>query len=266
MHILIAEHSQELNIRIRDYLIVNGHQSTCVADGITGLHLAATQTFDAAVFNSGLPGISGNQVCELLRSVGRTKLPFILTSTSNQLCDVLQGFKMGADDYLASPFDPSELLARLEAIVRRIARPKARVLEIHDLTYDLDTLSVKRAEQTVTLNPTSLCLLELLMRRSPAVVSRREMLDVVWQGVALNSDTVRSTVHRSYITCMVWDTSWHPGKHRTTEEMASVWDGGYWHALFAASFRSYPAAALSPPAGPNLHSYRYGYPGWQTLA
>jgi DNA-binding response OmpR family regulator len=195
MHILIAEHHQPLSFRIRDYLVINGHQATCVADGITGLHLAATRAYDAVAFNAALPGIDGHQACERLRSAGRTELPFILTSSSHELGDVLHGFKMGADDYLAGPFDPSELLARLKVVARRMARPMARVLEVHDLTYDLDTLNVKRGEQAITLNPTSLHLLELLMRKSPAVVSRKEMLDAVWGGAAPNSDSLRSNVH-----------------------------------------------------------------------
>ncbi|WP_455924576.1 response regulator transcription factor [Pseudomonas putida] len=195
MHILIAEHNQPSSVDIHAWLTTHGHQVTCVADGITGLHLAATQGFDAVVFNAALPGINGHQACERLRSAGRTQLPFVLISPAHELEDVLRGFRMGADDYLAGPFHPCELLARLEAVVRRLARPKARVLEVDDLTYDLDTLNVKRGEQAIALNPTSLHLLELLMRKSPAVVSRKEMLDAVWGGAAPNSDSLRSNVH-----------------------------------------------------------------------
>lgn len=195
MHVLIAEHHQPLRFTLHDFLRSRGHQVTCAADGITALHLAATREYDAVVFNAALPGIGGHQACERLRSAGRTQLPLILTAASHQLCDVLQGFKLGADDYLTGRFDPAELLARLEAIARRMATPRARVLEIHDLSYDLDTLSVKRADQVINLNPTSLHLLELLMRKSPAVVSRKEMLDSVWGGAAPNSDSLRSNVH-----------------------------------------------------------------------
>lgn len=195
MHVLIAEHDTQTRLTIGNYLRLHGHQATCVGDGLTGLHLAVTQPYDALVFNAQLPGIDGYQACERLRGAGRAHLPFVIVAQARDLGEVLRGFKLGADDYLAGPLEPSELVARLTAITRRMARLHTRVLEVHDLTYDLDTLHVRRGEQAIDLNPTSLHLLELLMRKSPAVVSRQEMLDAVWEGAPRSSDTLRSNVH-----------------------------------------------------------------------
>lgn len=195
MHLLIAEENVKALARMSKCLGAAGHQVTRAQDGMIGLHLAAIGNYDAVIFSTTLPGIDGVQACSRLREGGRHDLPIILTSKQEGLPELLHGFKAGADDYLKEPFHLDELMARIKAIIKRMGRNADRVLRTHDLTYDLDTLTVKRSGQCLQLNPMSLLILELFMRKSPAVVTRKELEHLIWQGDEPNGNSLRSNVH-----------------------------------------------------------------------
>ena len=195
MRILIIEDNSDLAANIFDYLEAKGHTLDAAADGVTGLHLAIVNEYDAIVLDIMLPGMNGFEVCKKLREDAEKHTPVLMLTAKDTLNDKLAGFAIGADDYLIKPFELQELEARLLALPRRKAGPMTRTLTVSDLTFDLDTLTVKRQGKTIALTPTGLKILELLMRKSPHVVSRREIEHLLWGDEPPDSDAIRSHLH-----------------------------------------------------------------------
>jgi DNA-binding response OmpR family regulator len=118
-----------------------------------------------------------------------------MLTARDTLNDKLAGFSMGADDYLVKPFELQELEVRLIALQRRGTVATSKKLSVADLSFDVDTLTVKRQDKTITLTPTCLKILELLMRKSPHVVSRKEIETLLWGDEPPDSDAIRSHMH-----------------------------------------------------------------------
>jgi DNA-binding response OmpR family regulator len=194
MRILVIEDNRDILANILDYLALKGYVADCAEDGLTGLHLAATERYDLIVLDVMLPAIDGFDVCRRLREDGKSTTPIIMLTARDTLDDRLQGFSAGADDYLVKPFALSELAARIEAVLRRV-RGRAHKLEVEDLSLDLDTLEAWRAGKLLKLNPTALKILEILMRKSPAIVRRGELETAVWGDDPPDSDSLRSHLH-----------------------------------------------------------------------
>lgn len=195
MRILIIEDNSDLAANIYDFLEARGHTLDAAADGVTGLHLAVVNDYDAIVLDIMLPGINGFDVCKKLRQEANKQTPILMLTARDTLNDKLAGFAIGADDYLIKPFELQELEVRLIALQRRSAGPSTRKLTVGDLNFDMDTLSVKRQDRSITLTPTGLKILELLMRKSPHVVSRREIEHMLWGDEPPDSDAIRSHMH-----------------------------------------------------------------------
>lgn len=195
MNILVVEDNKDIHDNLLEFLELRGHHAVGALDGLSGLHLAASQPFDAIILDIMLPGVDGNQICHSLRTHSRSGVAIVMLSARDELSDRLTGFNVGADDYITKPFAMAEVLARIEAIVARRNRQPNRVLTLHDLRFDLDTLEVSRAGQPLKLNPTNLKLLEVLMRRSPHLVQRRELEEVLWGRDVPSSDSLRSNIH-----------------------------------------------------------------------
>ena len=194
MKILLVEDNCDILANLTDYLELKGYTVDCAQDGMTGMHLAATESYDLAVLDVMMPGIDGFTLCQRLREA-RNNLPVIMLTARDTLNDRLQGFSAGADDYLVKPFELSELAARIEAVLRR-THGASRLLTVADLVYDLDSLEVKRAGKPIKLNPISLKLLEVLMQRSPSVVRREQLEAAVWGDNCPDSDSLRSHIHQ----------------------------------------------------------------------
>jgi DNA-binding response OmpR family regulator len=196
MRILVIEDNRDILANILDYLQLKGYVVDCAQDGLSGLHLAATEHYDLIVLDIMLPGIDGYQVCRRLRDDAGRDTPIIMLTARDALPDRLQGLGAGADDYLVKPFALSELVARIEAILRRTQGSRKRVLQVADLVYDLDTLEASRAGQPLRLNPIGHKLLAILMQRSPAVVRREALEEALWGEDLPESDSLRSHVHQ----------------------------------------------------------------------
>jgi DNA-binding response OmpR family regulator len=196
MRILVIEDNRDILANVLDYLELKGYVVDCAQDGLSGLHLAATQEYDLIVLDIMLPGIDGYQVCKRLREDARRDTPIIMLTARDALADRLQGLSAGADDYLIKPFALSELVARIEAILRRCQGSRKRQLQVADLCYDLDTLEASRAGQPIRLNPIGHKLLAILMQRSPAVVRREALEEALWGDHAPDSDALRSHIHQ----------------------------------------------------------------------
>ena len=195
MHILLVEDNRDLAANVGEFLESRGHAVDYAADGLTGLHLAATHRYDALVLDLGLPGIDGLALCKRLREDARSSVPVLMLTAKDTERDKLAGFEVGTDDYLVKPFSLAELHARLKALARR-AGSSAEVLQVADLSFDVRTLIVRRGGQRVDLTPAGLKLLEKLMRVSPGVLSRQYAERAIWGEDAPDSDAaLRGHIH-----------------------------------------------------------------------
>lgn len=196
MRILVVEDNRDILANVLDYLALKGYSVDCAQDGLSGLHLAATEHYDLIVLDIMLPGMDGYQLCKRLREDARRDTPIIMLTARDALDDRLQGLNAGADDYLLKPFALSELVARIEAILRRSQGSRKRQLQVGELVYDLDTLHISRAGQALKLNPLGLKLLAVLMQKSPAVVRREALEEALWGDDCPDSDSLRSHIHQ----------------------------------------------------------------------
>jgi DNA-binding response OmpR family regulator len=164
-------------------------------DGHQALDLAQEETPDLIVLDVMLPGMDGLETCRRLRQ--ESTVPIIMLTARGQEIDRVLGLEMGADDYLAKPFSFRELLARIRAVFRRMAfeeAPKATQIEIGDVRLDMAAHKVFKRSQELTLTQKEYDLLHTLMSRAGRVVSRAELLDLVW-GVEWLGDTRTLDVH-----------------------------------------------------------------------
>jgi DNA-binding response OmpR family regulator len=196
MRILVVEDNRDILTNVLDYLALKGYSVDCAEDGLSGMHLAVTGHYDLIVLDIMLPGMDGLQFCQKLREDARLDTPIIMLTARDALEDRLRGLKAGADDYLLKPFALSELVARIESILRRSQGGRKRILQIADLVYDLDTLEVSRAGKPLRINPTGMKLLAYLMQKSPTVVRRETLEDILWGDESPDSDSLRSHIHQ----------------------------------------------------------------------
>lgn len=195
MRILIIEDNPDIAANLGDYLDEKGHTVDFAGDGVTGLHLAVVNEFDAIVLDLALPGMDGLEVCRKLREDAGKDTPVLMLTARDRLEDKLAGFETGADDYLVKPFALQEVEVRLDALLRRGRRKTSRELAVGDLNYNLSTLTVNRAGMDIELNPIGLKLLRCLMEASPNVVSRAELEKEVWGEEMPDSDSLRVHIH-----------------------------------------------------------------------
>ncbi|MHC9086339.1 response regulator transcription factor [Luteimonas sp. RIT-PG2_3] len=195
MRLLVVEDNSSLVANLFDFFEARGYVLDAAPDGPTGLHLASTQAYDAIVLDWMLPRLDGREVLRRLRESGHS-VPVLMLTARDELPDKIAGFRAGADDYLTKPFDLPELEVRLEALLSRSrGRPAERILRVADLHYDLSTLDVTRAGRTLHLYPACRRLLEVLMRASPAVVTRDRLEHTLWGEEPPDGDTLRSHVY-----------------------------------------------------------------------
>jgi DNA-binding response OmpR family regulator len=194
--ILLVDDHRDIAGAIIDFLEHRDFAVDYAADGITGLHLAVTNTYDVIVLDLMLPGLDGLAVCRKLREEARVDTPVLMLTARDTLDDKIIGLGAGADDYLVKPFEVRELEARIGTLLRRYRRAVAReTYTVDDLTLDMATLRVTRGGQVLTLTPIGLKLLTVLMRASPRVVTRQQLEREVWGDLLPDSDTLRSHLY-----------------------------------------------------------------------
>jgi DNA-binding response OmpR family regulator len=196
MRILVIEDNRDIAANIHDFLEGKGHIVDAAGDGITGLHLALVNEYEAIVLDLKLPGLDGIEVCRKLRNEARKDTPVLMLTARDTLPDKLMGFESGADDYLVKPFALQELEARLQALSRRgVPGAKSESVQIADLVFNPLTLRVRRAGQDIDLSPIELKILTLLMRESRRVVTRNQIEAEVWGDTPPESDSIRAHIH-----------------------------------------------------------------------
>jgi two-component system OmpR family response regulator len=180
MRILVVEDDEQTAAYMVKGLTESGYVVDRADNGRDGLFLATSSDFDAIVVDRMLPGLDGLSLIQALRAA-RVATPVLILSALGQVDDRVQGLRAGGDDYLTKPFAFSELLARLEALLRRRSAPAVVTrLAVGDLEMDLLGRSVRRAGRAVDLQPREFRLLEYLMRHAGQVVTRTMLLEGVW--------------------------------------------------------------------------------------
>jgi DNA-binding response OmpR family regulator len=175
----------EDDARVADFLLrglsAEGYRVQLARTGPEGLTLARSNELSVLLLDLMLPGLSGLELCQTLRAEGHHVPVLMLTALSNTE-DKVSGLRLGADDYLTKPFAFEELLARIEALLRRgrEQRPRATTLQVADLVLDRERMEVTRAGKLVPLTAKELAFLELLMTAPGRVYSRERILSNVW--------------------------------------------------------------------------------------
>ena len=181
--ILVVEDNRNLATGLRNNLEIEGYEVDVAADGTSGLSLAQSSTPDLIILDLMLPGMDGYRVLRTLREEGMDT-PVLILSARGEETDKVLGFHLGADDYVAKPFGLLELLARVDALLRRAAgRVKNKLagpVAFGDVQVDPGTHTVRRRGEAVTLRPKEYDLLIALLQRKGQVASRGELLEEVW--------------------------------------------------------------------------------------
>jgi two-component system OmpR family response regulator len=181
MRILLVEDDETISSFIVGGLREAGFAVDPAYDGETGLHKALTESYDTAIIDIMLPRLDGLSLIEEVRR-NRVNIPVLILSAKRSVDDRVKGLQTGGDDYLTKPFAFSELLARVQALIRRssgITEPHH--LKVEDLTMNLITRNVMRGDEKIDLQPLEFSLLEYLMRNAGNVVTKTMIMEHVWE-------------------------------------------------------------------------------------
>jgi DNA-binding response OmpR family regulator len=207
MRILVVEDDSGIAQSIEKGLIEAGYVVDVASDGESGLHYTTVAAYDIVVLDIMLPKLDGLQVVRSLRTQG-IKTPVLLLTARNSVEDRVRGLDAGADDYLPKPFEFTELLARLRALLRRPPLQANPVLQLADLEMDVATHRICRAGQLIELSPREFTLLEYLMRHPRQVLTRNQILEHTWSSDFYGDSNVVD-VYIGYLRRKI-DKGFHP--------------------------------------------------------
>lgn len=210
--ILLVEDEPSLILTLEDRLRAEGHEVTTAEDGETGFQLASDQRFDLLILDLNLPRKNGLDVCRDLRQRG-VGTPILMLTARAEVVDKVVGLKLGADDYLTKPFETMELMARVEALLRRspaLQGAKANTYQFGDVRVDFEGAEVTKGGVTVDLSALELRLLQYFIENRGKVIGRDELLDEVW-GYDATPVTRTVDVHVAAVRQKLEDV---PGKPR----------------------------------------------------
>jgi DNA-binding response OmpR family regulator len=199
-HILIVDDDQNICRLLELYLANEGYSLTITHDGSSALDIVKNKEFDLVILDIMLPVINGWEVCKMIRR--ESSVPIIMLTARDLVEDKIQGFELGADDYIVKPFEPREVVARVKA---RLKNKKGRedrtpssagqsVLRAGNIEVDIDRYETRLAGRKIDLKPKEIQLLYFLLRNKNIVFSREQLLEKVWD-YALEGDTRTVDVH-----------------------------------------------------------------------
>jgi len=179
--VLIVEDDEAMAVALRDGFEYEGYEVTLARDGAEGMEMSSTGSPDLIILDVMLPKVTGLDICKRLRSEGAT-VPIIMLTARGQEVDKVLGLKLGADDYVTKPFSFMELMARVEAVLRRTAGAREQVdtYEFGDVAVNFKTHEATRAGKPVRLSAREFELLRFFLERRGEVVTREQLLDGVW--------------------------------------------------------------------------------------
>ena len=193
MKLLVVEDEKRMSDLLLRGLSEEGHDVTCAMDGIAGLHEAHNAVFDLVILDIMMPGLNGFEVVRTLRA-GHNTTPVLMLTAKDAEQDIVRGLDLGADDYLTKPFSFDELVARVEAIRRRVRNAESSKLVCADLMLDLTTHEVMRDGAKIWLTRREYRLLEALMYSAGEVVSREHLIESIWAEAFVEENTLEAFV------------------------------------------------------------------------
>jgi two-component system alkaline phosphatase synthesis response regulator PhoP len=212
--LLLVEDEPGLVMTLTDRLLAEGYEVESATTAPTGLEMASGGGFDAILLDVMLPGGNGLDVCRTLRQRG-VQTPILMLTAKGQVVDRVVGLKLGADDYLVKPFEMAELLARVEALLRRSAAAAAAAAPVGDsfrfadVTIDFRRAEVTKAGQMLDLSAREFKLLRYFVEHRGAALTRDELLNEVWGYNAMPS-TRTVDVHVAWLRQKLEDNPRHP--------------------------------------------------------
>jgi two-component system alkaline phosphatase synthesis response regulator PhoP len=224
--ILLVEDEPSLVVTLTDRLAAEGYGVAAAADGVSALERARRETFDLVLLDVALPGKSGLDVCRELRQ-GGAAVPILMLTARGEVSDRVVGLKLGADDYLAKPFEMIELLARIEALLRR-GRAEAPAgtesIRFGEIRIDFRAAQVFRKDRPVELSALEYKLLKYFVQNRGALLSRDELLDKVW-GYDATPATRTVDVHVATLRQKIEANPAHPELIRTVHRLGYRFSG-----------------------------------------
>lgn len=222
--LLIAEDDPEIAMLERDYLEMEGYEVTVVDNGQQAVTQALNGDYSLLLLDLMLPGCSGYDVCRLIRD--RIDVPILMVTARTESVDKIRGLGLGADDYIAKPFDPAELVARVKAHLSRYARltgggqGEPEVLDLGRVQILPRSWRVLKDGQEVKMPNREFALLKFLAEHPNTVFSKEKLFETIW-GYEYVGDSATVTVHIGRIRDKVEDDPAHPSLIET------VWGAGY---------------------------------------
>ena len=196
MKVLLVEDCQSVAEVIFDYFEESDFELDYAATGTLGLSLAQSQQFDCIILDIMLPGVDGISLCQQIRADGNST-PIIMLTARDTNSDMLLGLRQGADDYIVKPFNLELLEARIHSVVRRNSGVGfVTQLICGPITLDINTHQVWRGKSEIKLTPICFKILNILVKKSPNVVSRQEIEDLLWPDDLPDQDILRKHVYQ----------------------------------------------------------------------
>lgn len=196
-HVLLIEDEKKLARSLKNHLMREGYAVDLTHDGVEAVNKILQNEYNLLILDINLPNKSGFDILDEIRNQSNETSVLILSSR-NAVEDRVKGLRLGADDYLIKPFDSSELLARIEAILRRSENSANQVLKADDLLLDIQNRKVTRGEKEINLSPKEFLLLEFFLRNKNQVLTRKRIAEQVW-GYNFDTGTNLVDVYVYYI-------------------------------------------------------------------
>ena len=224
--ILIVEDDSEIALLERDYLEIEGLESDVVSDGESAVSAALSGGSDLVLLDLMLPGLNGYDICRQIRD--RVDVPILMVTARTDSVDKIRGLGLGADDYIAKPFDPAELVARVKAHLSRYARltgsggrqAEQEVIVVGDLQILPRSWKVYKGERELKMPNREFALLKFLAENPNIVFSKEQLFETIW-GYDYVGDSATVTVHIGRIREKIEDNPSHP------KIIETVWGAGY---------------------------------------
>ena len=222
--ILIVEDEEEIAMLERDYLEIEGFQADILSDGDQGERTALTGEYDLILLDLMLPGRSGYEVCRRIRD--QIDVPILMVTARTESVDKIRGLGLGADDYIAKPFDPAELVARVKSHLSRYQRLTGGrgeddgAIQVGDLRILPQSWKVFKGDQEIKMPNREFALLKFLAENPNLVFSKERLFETIW-GYDYVGDSATVTVHVGRIRDKIEDDPAHP------KIIETVWGAGY---------------------------------------
>ena len=209
--ILVVEDDEKIRGALKDFLDFQGFDVVEAVDGLEAIEKAAKNRADLILLDLMLPKISGEQLCRQWRQEG-LQTPIIMVTAKGQEKDKIAGLNLGADDYITKPFSLEELLARIEAVLRRTdpARAVGQNFKFGDLEVDVSSLKARRGKKVIELTKREADIMQFFAANPKRVINREELYEKVWHDTLTDLGTRTTDMHIAKLRCKIEADSAEP--------------------------------------------------------